>query len=340
MSMIAKQLLKKTIIAAMAAFGPQRWPFLHPRLLVLTYHRVLPENDPRYSLEQPGMVVTPETFTRQLEWLASAGFQFTHVSDWLSRTRQEAIPGKWCAITFDDGWQDNYEYAFPVLRTRNIPFEIYVVANRCDGIGDYWPGRLARALATMVTTRCDLTPLKDVDWLLELLPDGRLPSSADRNWIDRVVTVCKRHPESFIYPHLESLEQQLPSAPNDKRALLDEMELQAMLVTGLFQMGCHTANHVRLLEQVNDQTLYEEVVTARAQLEQRFGTRVTSFCYPNGDYSPAALALVRKHYACAVTTQTGWNTIKSDPFQLRRISIHEDATNTPQRFWAKVSGWL
>jgi peptidoglycan/xylan/chitin deacetylase (PgdA/CDA1 family) len=336
-----KTLLKTPVLHALATLGPRHWPLPRPRLLILTYHRILPRSDSRYGLEQPGMVVTPETFERQLGWLRDDGFQFIRLSDWAAG-RHAAHTGKLCAITFDDGWHDNYEFAFPILRRLAIPFHIYVVLNQLGGAGDYWPGRVARILAGCIGQRVELAGFSEAAWLVELLPQPQLPAQCSREFIDAVIIACKRHADAWIYERLDALEAVLPATlPGmSQRALLNDQELAEMLASGLLEVGCHTANHTRLLDTLSPPVLEQEIVASRAGLERSLHSTVTSFCYPNGDYSDAALSLVRQHYNNAVTTRPGWNFARSDTHLLRRISMHEDATSTAPLFWAKMSGWL
>jgi len=335
-----KTLLKTPVLHALASLGPRHWPLPRQRLLILTYHRILPRSDSRYQLEQPGMIVTPETFERQLEWLRDDGFRFVHLSRWAAGDYR-SWSGKLCAITFDDGWHDNYEFGFPILQRHKIPFHIYVVLNQLGGSGDYWPGRIARILAHCIERQFDLSSLPEAAWLNSLLPQAHLPECCSRELIDTVVTACKRHPEGFIYERLDVLEQILPSSLHTaQRALLNKNEIAEMLSSGLLEVGCHTANHTRLLDVLTSPVLEQEIAASKVGLEQQLGSNVKSFCYPNGDYSAAALSLVRQHYDTAVTTRPGWNFTRPDHHLLQRISMHEDATCTPNLFWAKLSGWL
>jgi len=335
-----KTVLKAPVWHALSALGPRHWPLPRQRLLILTYHRVLPVTDPRYLLEQPGMVVTPESFENHIDWLREDGFEFVHLSSW-SAGRFAGRSGKYCAITFDDGWLDNYQYAFPVLQKLGVPFHIYVVLNQLGGAGDYWPGRLVRVLSACIEQCRVPGEPADSDWFVRLLPDGKLPDRCTVEVVDHVVVACKQHPESFIYERLAQLEQLVDLSKHPQvRALLNVQEINAMLVSGLLEVGCHTTDHTRLIEGLPAATLEREIIASRGGLEQEFARPITSFCYPNGDYSADALALVRRTYDNAVTTVAGWNFNRADCHLLRRISMHEDATNTRLKFWAKMSGCL
>jgi peptidoglycan/xylan/chitin deacetylase (PgdA/CDA1 family) len=87
---------------------------------VLMYHHVCP---------LPGMVsVSPQTFERQMKFLASSGYTTLTSDEFLDFLAQRAqIPKKSVLITFDDGYLDNYIYAFPILKQYRVRATIFVV---------------------------------------------------------------------------------------------------------------------------------------------------------------------------------------------------------------------
>jgi len=122
------------------------------------------------------------------------------------------------------------------------------------------------------------------------------------------------------------------------RDLLDETEILAMRDSGLVQFGSHSRRHTRLLPELTPVQLDDELRASRSRLEQIVGQPADIFCYPNGDCSPAALALVRTVYRAAVTTMSGWNWPQSDLHLLRRLSVHEDISADKASFLARVAG--
>jgi len=78
------------------------------------------------------MRVAPEDFRRQVEWLARNGWVFCFVSELI---RTPSAPGQQrVALTFDDGYRDNYLAAFPVLREFKAKATMYPVVDRTPGV--------------------------------------------------------------------------------------------------------------------------------------------------------------------------------------------------------------
>ena len=103
------------------------------RALILAYHRINTRAYLRANNLMPGMYISVEGFTSHLEWLRTQ-YQMVPLRDIVTRIRQKAAWDRpCCAITFDDGWHDNLEYAAPVLQRLNIPATIVLhTGNRDD----------------------------------------------------------------------------------------------------------------------------------------------------------------------------------------------------------------
>jgi peptidoglycan/xylan/chitin deacetylase (PgdA/CDA1 family) len=95
-----------------------------------------------------------------------------------------------------------------------------------------------------------------------------------------------------------------------------------------------------LVESLPAETVAQEIIDSGRKLQQQLGTPINLFCYPNGDVSAAAARLVGDHYRAAVTTQRGINRVDTPAQTLLRIGVHEDISNTPTLFNARLSGWL
>lgn len=104
---------------------------LTDELPILMYHKVSP-----YSAHGgPGLRVTPEAFRRQMKYLYKRGYNTVSLNQLTDYWQgKETLPSQPIVITFDDGYEDNYLFAFPVLQKYNYSATIFLVYNN---IGEY-----------------------------------------------------------------------------------------------------------------------------------------------------------------------------------------------------------
>lgn len=337
-----KRAIKRGIQYIAANLGPHIRNTKEPQLLILMYHRILPLDDERAMLEEPGMVVSPGTFEEHLITL-SRYFEFVTLSNWLERKKNgQPLPAKSCAITFDDGWADNYEYAFPVLKSLNVPATIFLVAGMVGTTKTFWPEQLAQLASTISLQSPGKWSDPSLRWLKEANTDfdfNATPPTTEQ--ITQLVAHAKQYTDEENYTRLKEAEEKLaitikPSVP----PLLTWEQISIMLNSGLVETGSHTCNHIRLNEKISSEVVEREILLSKQIIEQQTGRPVKSFCFPNGDYSEFALNLVKHNYNGAVTTAHGWNSIRTDNYLLQRIGVHQDITSDQTAFLGRISGWL
>ncbi|MHB8454704.1 MAG: polysaccharide deacetylase family protein [Acidiferrobacterales bacterium] len=338
-----KTAAKRTAEIITANTAPLLWKIHSQTLLVLMYHRVLPPGDIRLTNEQPGMYVYPETFRLHLATLKKF-FQPVRLDDWIRAARENTpLPDKAVAITFDDGWKDNFEHAYPVLADENVPATIFLVSDMIGTDRLFWPERLAAVLRQGLAIHgIGLYSTNAVRWLNRLrIP---MPASADAltpEVLDRIINRVKVLDDLTASRNIEEMATCLgthnyPSNPE----ILNWEQVREMVRSGLISVGSHTRRHTRMSEALSADCLYDEIVESRHIIERNVGCEVNLFCYPNGDTTTESRSLVSRHYLGACSTVSGWHAINADRFMIRRIGLHQDIARDETSFLARLSGWL
>jgi len=96
--------------------------YRYPRILM--YHMIKEHRTGKFK----GLRVSPEMFEKQVKYLVNDGWHFYTMSELIKN--KEVLPQKSIALTFDDGYEDNYTNAFPVLKKYGVKATIYVVVDR------------------------------------------------------------------------------------------------------------------------------------------------------------------------------------------------------------------
>ena len=315
-------------------FGAHRRASGEPSLWVLMYHRILPSDDPRFALEEPGMVVRPDTFDMHLKEVQKH-FDVVSLGEWVNASqRGETLPKKACAITFDDGWLDNYEYALPVLKAHGLPATLFAVAEKIGTDFQFWPNIVAGLLHAGAGAQIAQHPV------FSYAIDGA-SQNRGREAAAAAIQRLKAQTDEAIFQALDDLSWrsllEQPLAP----ALMNWQQLREMQDSGRVEIGSHTCSHRRLNGNLAQDALTHEIVHSKALLSEQTGRPVNLFCFPNGDYTPQALELVQRHYQAAVTTRSGINRDGSlQAHELTRLGMHDDISNNRRRFNARLSGWI
>lgn len=105
------------------------------KLPILTYH----------SIDESGSVISTslETFKRQIKLLSDEGFNVISLKDLtVGPDRRDHIPPKTIILTFDDGFQNFYSTAFPILKEHNFTATVFLITDHCGKYND-WDENLA-----------------------------------------------------------------------------------------------------------------------------------------------------------------------------------------------------
>jgi peptidoglycan/xylan/chitin deacetylase (PgdA/CDA1 family) len=113
--------------AAEAEARPSRPPPPAVELPILVYHHVVPGHSPGL------LFVTPEGFEQQLKYLRDNGYRSVSFDDLADCLEYGApLPERPVIFSFDDGWENQFQYAFPLLEKYGFSATFYVVTSYLD----------------------------------------------------------------------------------------------------------------------------------------------------------------------------------------------------------------
>jgi glycosyltransferase involved in cell wall biosynthesis/peptidoglycan/xylan/chitin deacetylase (PgdA/CDA1 family) len=282
--------------------------------LILGYHRVVADLRPDAG-GVPGMAVSAETLERHLDHV---GRHRRFVSlDELGERLEAGQAASLAAVTFDDGYLDFEEHAFPLLQRKGIPAAIFVVTGLLRDGSAFLHDRLYAALAGALAERGAAGARALV---AGLLPGARLAGARPFAWTR---TLLRASSQGSLLALAEALEALFGPAPNAPRSLRWD-DLRAMSRRGL-TVASHTRSHA-LLTRESAERVRDELAGSRAELERGLGRPVRHFAYPDGSFDAAAVRAVAAAGYRYGYTVCGHGDPRHPLLTLRRRVLWEGAT--------------
>ncbi|MFN0141348.1 MAG: glycosyltransferase [Pyrinomonadaceae bacterium] len=289
---------------------------------IIAYHRVVGDLARAEKDGYFGLSISTNTFRKHCE-LLKANYDVMSLDDAAAALAHGSVDRPIAAITFDDGYLDFYEQAFPVLRDLRLPATMFLPTNFVSSETPLAHDRIFWLLRTARERGVSLVePLLDAGVARRIAREFARPT-ASLALTERLVYMPFRLREKMI-ECLESAVGNSREYPADYRLLDWEMvrEMAAANIT----FGAHTVNHVVLPLEDTD-TIVREVDGSRARLETELGVPIRTFAYPNGEHSDTVRSAVADAgFTVAVTTKPTVNVRRADLLALGRTSLSEEST--------------
>jgi len=346
----AKRLLKVLLGQALVRTGYwerilRMWAQRHTTF-ILAYHRVIEKWDETLDYSQPGMVVTAPTFERQLTFLKDQ-FDIVPLGRLLAdenTDRPAARPR--CVITFDDGWRDNYDLAFPILREHDIPATVFLTTDFIGTDRAFWHTELihllihaesSRLLGHETELRAYPGPVRH--HLKRLARLGQVSAARDVDpLIETVKAMCDEEAiKELIQGLIRAVGLPRPLFP-ERKFFLDWDQVREMAATAI-EIGSHGCSH-RILTRLSTKEVKEELVRSKAEIERRVGRVVEHFAFPNEAANGTLLTLAAA--AGYRTASLGGPRAGKGEFGirvLRRLGMHEGVCGGGPSFDEALLHW-
>ena len=299
--------LKHHIIDAgfrtIAASRADRWlaRIARGRGAILTFHHVRPASRDAF---QPNalLAITPEHLDRTLSLTRELGFDIIPLDEVPSRLN-EGGPAPFVALTFDDGYRDNRDYALPLLRRHRAPWTLFVTSDYASGRGRLW----WLELEEVVRRRTSLS-VTEADGTTRELP--AVSAVEKRAAFAAAYSILRAGPEDVLRDTIGQwcAELGIDATELVRDACLSWGELAELAREPGVTIGAHTLTHPMLAKHDQGRASFE-IERGRAAIAEKLGIAPRHLSYPVGDPTsagPREFELARSAgYATAVTTRPG-----------------------------------
>ena len=312
---------------------------LRHKALVLMYHRILKADEYASTCSHHSICVTTKSFENQIQLLKSR-FRVLSLQEFLWHLeRQQPFADRSVLITFDDGWQDNYRNALPILIKEKIPATIFLTTAFIGQNKRFWQERLTCLLRKPAAF--DINHRRGIDEILRHFKLVSIPRSRkylDEKAITPLINELKNRPLDQIEAFISELEHQTgdQNSFNDNRVFMNWDEVRESLSSNI-EIGSHGIHHTILT--VERENAEDEITRSKSLIESQISAPVSVFSYPNGNYSTDTVRHVKRAgYKAAFTTKPGYVDIANDPFTVFRFNVHEAVSFSATQFLFRLVG--
>jgi peptidoglycan/xylan/chitin deacetylase (PgdA/CDA1 family) len=291
----------------------------HLRLVVLMYHAVV-----EAPLAVPDWCfMSKRDFETQMEFIGRLGSAVA--LEQAIKGGRAADPRSAIAVTFDDGFRNNLEFALPALQRFQIPATVFLPTAFLDSNRCLWFCRVNRAIAA--------TDIGSLEWHGQTYD---LSSQSARAATSATIqSRLKEYPQPRLLEELNQLCAQLgeecdwPLDETSPYATLSSEEIRSLYSTGLVDFGAHSETHA-ILSLMEREAKAREICGSIKKVATLRGGRCSLFAYPNGrrqDFDSECMALLRQQgIDCALTAEQGVNDERTPKLELRRIGVGAGTT--------------
>ena len=338
----------KILLAGFLFYSGLLWVYLFLRdnlfgsekVRILLYHRVLDLQREKDFCSLPGIIVSVKMFDEQMKYL-SENYNVISLENLVDSLKNNLpFPKKGVVITFDDGWKDNFSFAFPTLKKYNLPATIFLTSGYIGTNKIFWPEQVISILKSEKNLKEKSKNLSD-----EIYPSviqdclDELVQYKKPYWdiLTDLIEYLKYSTEVKREVIIDDLKKRMKSSGelfSDRPSLLNWEEI-GILEKNYISFGSHSINHP-ILTQLDKAEAKKEIFDSKREIEKKLSRPVLAFAYPNGDLNDWVKDLVKQAgYLGAVTLGSGLNDGHTDLFSLSRRNIQESSSAGPKGRFSK-----
>lgn len=295
------------------------------RALVLMYHRInTPTTDP-WSLS-----VSPKNFEQQLQFLIN-NYSIITTHELARQLDSGKIKNRSVALTFDDGYLDNYIVAKPLLEKYSVPATFFITDSYITNKQSFWWDELEYIIVhadTLPSVFSITFKGKSIHFDLEnevVLTDKLQSKQAGYTYNKQPTSRTRLYFKlwELFSPLLREEQIQLlklirewagfTEQDTKTEGAMSAQQLKQLSNHPLFTIGGHTKTHPSLSDH-SEEVQDKEITENWLYLENLLNTQIDNFAYPSGNFNSSTLKLLKKNNFTAAFTTNAKPVNENTPF--------------------------
>lgn len=292
-------------------------------LYCFNYHRI---GDPEKSKFDPNVFSCDErTFEEHLRFYKE-NFDILTINELneLQKSRKKLVK-KYALITFDDGYVDNYELAYPLLKKHKIPATFFIATDFIEKEKLPWWDEIAFLLKN-----CNQKTLQLENWKTPINLDRTAKNSNIKEVLQRIKADSSKQMDEKILSLKKVLNLPPNYTPPHKDLFMNWDMLKDMEKNGM-TIGSQSCSH-RIMSHLSIQEQFNEASNSKIILSRQLKNNIVCFAYPvggNSSFTKVTEDILRKlKYTFGFSFVSGINrTINNHCFHLKRFSVDSNCSN-------------
>jgi peptidoglycan/xylan/chitin deacetylase (PgdA/CDA1 family) len=293
-------------------------PFYSGLGQILMLHRVVPQTRKLRIHNHKSLEISPEHLESIIQYFIRNKYDFISLDSLLQQPMEHNGKRKFVVFTFDDGYFDNLEYAFPIFNKYQVPFTIYVATCMPDRTAILWWYLLEDLVVRQNTIKLDTG-----NQVIQFRSDTVKRKELSFNQLRTFFAHADQARQQFLVDSLFPESEQVVSSINRELALRWD-QIAQLSNDKLVTIGSHTVNHFPLAALSASDSKFE-IEESGKRIAHHIGAPVKHFCYPLGSYADKEIKLLKESTYQTATTIKMANIFTENfnqPFALPRIMVN------------------
>jgi peptidoglycan/xylan/chitin deacetylase (PgdA/CDA1 family) len=314
-----KSLSAKILFKYLKSISLPVFTAIRPNLIyILAYHRIFPLPGKDYPFSEGTISATPEAFDQQMNFISKRFhvINFNVLSNAISSGK--SIPKHSLIITFDDGYADNYEIAWSILKKHGLTATVFLATSFIDSGDLFWFDKLSYLIKSFSGNSITIGKYS-----------FKTRGGRKKTIRESVMKIFRSVSEKERIRFYNELDDQcnnisLPSEDFELAKPLSWSQIKEMSKGGI-EFGSHTVNHP-FLSNLTNAEIMSELFDSKKVIEEKLGCKIKGIAYPSGYYDHRVINCAKDcGYQFGVSYEhnvKGFNS--NELFNIPRIHVETD----------------